>query len=146
LKARDIMTPNPQCVTRNDSLTRAAQIMRDLDVGVIPVVDSTGSMRLEGVITDRDIAVRHVADNHRDDCTVGDHMTQGGIRTVSPDDDVKDVMKAMQENQVRRIPVVEGEQRLVGIIAQADLATERVGDRKVGETVEKISEPGSPRR
>ena len=145
MKARDIMTPNPECVTREDTITRAAQIMRELDVGFVPVVDRS-SMRLEGVITDRDITIRHVADTHGDSCTVGDHMTTSGIRTVSPDDDVKDVMEAMKQEQVRRIPVVEGGQRLVGVIAQADLATERVGDRKVGDTVEKISEPGKPRR
>jgi CBS domain-containing protein len=146
MKARELMTPNPECVTRDDSIARAAQIMRDLDVGLVPVVDNSTSMRLQGVITDRDIAVRHVADGHHEDCRVGDHMSSGNVRTVSPDDDVKDVMEAMKENQVRRIPVVEGEFRLVGIIAQADLATERVGDRKVADTIEKISEPGSPRR
>ena len=146
MKARDIMTVNPECVTREETIARAAQIMRDLDVGVVPVVENHSSMRLAGVITDRDIAIRHVADSHGDGCKVGDHMTAGDIRTVSPDDDVKEVMSAMQHEQVRRIPVVEGELRLVGIIAQADLATEHVGDKKVGETVEKISEPGKPRR
>lgn len=144
MKARDIMTENPRVVTRDDTLADAARIMRDLDVGFVPVVDTSSSMRLEGVITDRDITIRHVAESHRDECRVGDHMTAGGIRTVSPDDDVKDVMEAMKSQQIRRIPVVE-QDRLVGIIAQADLATEHVGDRKVGEVVEKISEPGRPR-
>jgi CBS domain-containing protein len=144
MKAREIMTPNPECVTRDDTISRAAEIMRELDVGFVPVVDRA-SMRLEGVITDRDITIRHVADRHPDSCTVGDHMTSSGIRTVTPEDDVKDVMEAMKQDQVRRIPVVDG-QRLVGVIAQADIATERVGDRKVGDTVEKISEPGRPRR
>ncbi len=146
MKARDIMTPNPECVTREDTLSRAAQIMRDLDVGFVPVVDNSTSMRLQGVITDRDIAIRHVADKHSEGCKVGDHMSSTGIRTVSPEDDVKDVMSAMQADQVRRIPVVEGELRLVGIIAQADLATQKIGDKQVGETVGKISQPGSPRR
>ncbi|NLG63195.1 MAG: CBS domain-containing protein [Candidatus Cloacimonetes bacterium] len=139
MKARDIMTSNPQCVTREDSLADAARIMRSADTGFVPVVDDRGSMRLSGVITDRDIAIRHVADNHPDRCTVGDHMSTG-VRTVSPDDDVKDVMKLMKTEQVRRVPVVENE-RLVGVIAQADLATHHVGDKEVGETVEKISEP-----
>jgi CBS domain-containing protein len=145
MKARDIMTPNPECVTRDDTIAHAAQIMRELDVGFVPVVDRT-TMRLEGVITDRDIAIRHVANKDPDSCTVGDHMTTGGIRTVGPDDDVKEVLEAMKQDQIRRIPVVEGGQRLVGVIAQADIATERVGDRKVGDLVEKISEPGAPRR
>lgn len=146
MKAREIMTRNPECVTRDDSITRAAQIMRDLDVGFVPVVNDSSSMRLQGVITDRDIAIRHVADNHGDSCKVGDHMTSGEIRSVAPDDDVDDVLKAMQREQVRRIPVLEGDQRLVGVIAQADIATENLGSKKVSETVGKISEPGEPRR
>lgn len=139
MKARDVMTQNPQCVTREDKLADAARIMRSADTGFVPVVDDRGSMRLSGVITDRDIAIRHVADSHPAECSVGDHMSDT-IRTVSPDDDVDKVMKLMQRDQIRRVPVVEND-RLVGVIAQADLATKRVGDKKVGETVEKISEP-----
>ncbi|MGH7444118.1 MAG: CBS domain-containing protein [Longimicrobiales bacterium] len=139
MKARDVMTQNPQCVTRDDKLADAARIMRSADTGFVPVVDDRNSMRLSGVITDRDIAIRHVADSHPNDCAVGDHMSDS-IRTVSPDDDVDNVMKLMQRDQIRRVPVVEND-RLVGVIAQADLATKRVGDKKVGETVEKISEP-----
>ncbi|HEX6309749.1 MAG TPA: CBS domain-containing protein [Longimicrobiales bacterium] len=141
MKAREIMTANVECVTRQDSLTRAAQIMRDTDVGAVPVVDDRSSMRLVGVITDRDIAVRHVAGDNAANCSVGDHMTSGRIFTVRPDDDVKDVMRTMKSEQVRRVPVTEGE-RLVGIIAQADIATSDVGDKETGDVVEKVSEPG----
>ncbi|HSJ15057.1 MAG TPA: CBS domain-containing protein [Longimicrobiales bacterium] len=144
MKARELMTSNPECVTRDESLQRAAQIMRDLDVGFVPVVDDHTSMRLTGVITDRDIAVRAVADG-RSDGRVADCMTSGSLRTVSPDDSDNDVMRAMRDAQVRRIPVVEEGNRLVGIIAQADIATEGLSDRKVGQTVEEISEPGRPR-
>ena len=144
MKARELMTSSPECVTRDDSLQRAAQIMRDLDVGFVPVVDDRGSMRLAGVITDRDIAVRAVADG-RSAARVADCMTAGSIRTVNPDDSDKDVLRAMRDAQVRRIPVVEDGNRLVGIIAQADIATEGLSDRKVAETVEQISEPGRPR-
>jgi CBS domain-containing protein len=141
MKARDIMTSNLECVTREDSLTRAAQLMRDSDIGALPVVEDTTSMRLLGVITDRDIAVRHVAGDNSDDCVVGDHMTSGRIFTVSPDDDVDTVMRTMKSEQVRRVPVCEGD-RLVGIIAQADIATEDIDDARTGEVVERISEPG----
>jgi CBS domain-containing protein len=144
MKARELMTSNPECVTREDSLQRAAQIMRDLDVGFVPVVDDHSSMRLSGVITDRDIAVRAVADG-RTDGLVADVMTSGSLRTVSPDDSDNDVMRAMRDAQVRRIPVVEDGNRLVGIIAQADIATENVGDKKVGQTVEEISRPNRQR-
>ena len=138
MKAREIMTSNPQVVTREDSVADAARIMRSADTGFVPVVDDRNSMRLSGVITDRDIAIRHVADNHANECTVGDHMS-ADVRTVKPDDNVKDVMEVMKSQQVRRVPVVE-DNRLVGIVAQADIATHDVGDRKVGDTVEKISE------
>ena len=141
MKARELMTSNPECVTREDTLQRAAQIMRDLDVGFVPVVDDRSSMRLTGVITDRDIAVRAVADG-RSDGSVADCMTAGSLRTVTPEDSDNDVMRAMRDAQVRRIPVVEDGNRLVGIIAQADLATQGAGDKAVGDVVEKISEPG----
>jgi CBS domain-containing protein len=145
MKARELMTPNPECVTRDDNLVRAAQIMRDVDVGAVPVVDDRTSMRLVGLITDRDIAVRHVAGDNSPDCRVGDHMSSGPLHTVSPDDDVKTVVERMKAEQVRRIPVTEDD-RLVGIIAQADVATDRQRDRETGDMVEKISEPGEPRR
>lgn len=139
-KARDIMTANPQVVTPDDSVTRAAEIMRDSDVGVVPVVEDQGSMRLAGLVTDRDIAVRVVAaGRNSSDMRTRDVMSSG-IKTVRPDDDVDHVMDLMKSQQVRRIPVCEGE-RLVGIIAQADVATEGASDRKTGDVVEKISEP-----
>jgi CBS domain-containing protein len=137
-KARDIMTANPQVVTPEDSVTRAAEIMRDSDVGVVPVVEDQSSMRLAGLVTDRDIAVRVVAEGRNNDCTTREVMSSG-IRSVSPDDDVSSVMDLMKSSQVRRIPVCEGD-RLVGIIAQADVATEG-SDRKTGDLVQKISEP-----
>lgn len=138
-KARDIMTANPQVVTPTDSVSQAAAIMRDSDVGVVPVVDDQGSMRLAGVVTDRDIAVRLVAEGRNGDTSAGDIMSSG-LATVRPDDDISSVLNLMKSEQVRRIPVVEGD-RLVGIIAQADVATDLGSDRKTGDVVEKISEP-----
>jgi len=145
MKARELMTSNPECVTRDDTITRAAEIMRDVDVGIVPVVDDRHSMRLVGLITDRDITVRHVAGDNDRDCRVADHMTTGRLFTVSPDDDANDVLKRMKAEQVRRIPVTEGD-RLVGIIAQADIATDMSKDRETGELVEKISEPSKRKR
>lgn len=147
MRAREIMTTNPRAVTPDDTVAAAAQLMRELDVGIIPVVDDENSMRLRGVITDRDIAVRHVAERHSDDCRVSAHMSEE-LTTATPDDDVDDVMDRMKRAQIRRIPIVEGGERLVGIIAQADLATD-VGPQEpveVAQTVEKISEPAEPRR
>lgn len=141
------MTPNPEALTAADSVQRAAQMMRDLNVGIIPVVDDARSNRVQGVITDRDIAMRHVAEGHGNDCTVGDHMT-GSVTKVGPDDGIHEVMQRMQRDQIRRVAVVEDGDRLVGIIAQADLAV-KTGDEnaeEVEKTVEKVSEPARPER
>ena len=143
--AREIMTPNPECVTEQDDLTRAACIMRDRDVGIVPVVDGNDGMRLTGVITDRDIAVRHVAEGHGPGCRVEEAMSRKDLVVVRPDDDVDNVMRRMRERQVRRVPVVENG-RLVGIIAQADLAVDYSDDAEVGLTVERISAPARPRQ
>lgn len=145
MKARELMTSNPQCVTRDDHVTRAAEIMRDVDVGIVPVVADRNSMQLVGLITDRDIAVRHVAGDNDRDCRVGNHMTSGKLFTVSPDDDAKEVLTRMKAEQVRRLPVTEGD-RLVGIIAQADIAIDLAKDRETGELVEKISAPSKRSR
>lgn len=147
MQAREIMTPNPRTVSPRDTLREAALIMRELDVGIVPVVDESDAGRLRGVITDRDIAVRHVAEGHTGECSVADHMSEG-VTTVGPDDDLDRVMESMRQDRVRRIPVVEKDGRLVGIIAQADLAVDTGrGERKnVARTIEEVSEPAKPRR
>lgn len=142
-KARDIMTSNPRAVTPNDSAMDAARIMRDTDVGIVPVVDDTSSMRLRGVVTDRDIAVRCIAEGRTGECGVTEVMSSD-IVTARPDDELSTVMDRMKAEQVRRIPVVDDNQCLVGIIAQADIAYE-TSDRKTGDVVEKISQPGARR-
>jgi CBS domain-containing protein len=117
--------------------------MRDLDVGIMPVVDDLASMRLEGVITDRDIAVRCVAAGHGAGCLVGQHMTQGYLDVVREGSYVAEAIRKMERGQLRRIPVVADGGRLVGIIAQADIAR-RLGPHDaslVEELVERVSEP-----
>ena len=140
MKAQDIMTRNPSCVTPDTRVQDAARLMKTEDVGIIPVVESQGSKKLVGVITDRDIAIRVVAEGiASSSSTVRDVMTSN-ITTSAPDDSVKDVMELMGREQVRRIPIVDkGE--LVGIIAQADIVRE-ADDKRAERTVEKISEPG----
>lgn len=139
-KARDIMTSNPQVVTPGESIQRAAQIMRDADVGIVPVVDDQASMRLTGLVTDRDIAIRIVAEGRNTGDVCARDVMSSSPRSVSPDDDLDRVMELMKREKVRRVPVVEGD-RLVGIIAQADVATDQGSDRKTGDVVQKISEP-----
>jgi CBS domain-containing protein len=148
MKAQEIMTANPEVVTPDEPLSRAAGIMRSRDVGLVPVVSDRESMRPAGVITDRDIVVRHVAEGHRDDCPVQAHMTSQGLDTVKPEEDVDRVAEVMKRDQVRRVLVTDEGGRLVGVIAQADLAVKQAGDRpeRVADVVERISEPARPSR
>jgi len=142
MKAHEIMTPRPDVVTPADPLSRAAAIMRDRDVGMVPVVADTASMMLEGVITDRDVAVRHVADEHGNDCTVGRHMSRENIQAVTESDDVASVIAAMERAEVRRVPVTDAQGKLIGVIAQADVARcDVIPTALVAEVVKKVSEP-----
>lgn len=142
MKAKDIMTKQPKCVTAETSVREAARIMKEQDVGVLPVVEREGSDRLIGIITDRDIAVRHVAEGHdSSSCPVREAMTSN-VRTAREDDDVDDVMDLMGKEQVRRIPVVDDRGSLVGIVAQADIVREARDEKKAERTIEKISEAG----
>ena len=141
MKAHEIMTSKPEVVTPNDPISRAAQIMRDKDVGLVPVVRDISSMMLEGVITDRDVAVRHVADCHTSDCSVASHMSREHISAVDQSDDVQTVMATMERAEVRRVPVTDKNGKLVGIIAQADIATcDEIPKAQVGEVVGRVSE------
>jgi CBS domain-containing protein len=141
MKAREIMTPRPEVVTPQDPISRAAEIMRDRDVGLVPVVRDTKSMMLEGVITDRDVAVRHVAERHTNDCSVASHMSHDRIHAVDELDDVSTVLSTMERGEVRRVPVTDGGGKLVGIIAQADIATsDGIPKAQVGEVVGRVSE------
>ena len=143
MKAHEIMTSKPEVVTPQDPISRAAQIMRDKDVGLVPVVRDTSSMMLEGVITDRDVAVRHVADCHTSDCSVASHMSREHISAVDQSDDVQTVMATMERAEVRRVPVTDKNGKLVGIIAQADIATcDDIPKAQVGEVVGRVSERG----
>jgi CBS domain-containing protein len=147
MRAADIMTENPEVVTPDATLADAARKMRDLDVGIIPVVDSEQNRRLRGVITDRDITIRAVAEGRDAGSTrVSDVMTSG-VETCNKNDSVQDVLQLMEREQVRRVPITDREGRLVGIIAQADVATDldsEMGSRRVADTLERISEPGQP--
>ncbi len=146
MKARDVMTPNPDVLTPDEPVSRAAQVMRDRNVGIVPIVENRSSMKLCGVITDRDIAIRHVAEGHDNNCKVADEVSREPLATVNPDADVKDVMNVMKRDQVRRVPVVEGDNRLVGIIAQADIAERGPSEKEVGKVVERVSEGAKPSR
>ena len=141
MKASELMTPNPRVCTSDDRIVDAARMMRDYDVGSLPVVENSGTNRLIGIITDRDIVVGPVADELFT-AIVGDAMSSNP-HTVSVNDDIRKVEQAMKQQQVRRIPVVDELGSVVGVIAQADLALNDDGasDRDVGKVVEEISRP-----
>ena len=136
ITARDIMTPNVECVGEAETLFDAARRMRDLDVGVLPVCGSND--RLKGIITDRDIVIRCVADGNDPGTTTARSLCDGAPVTIGADDPVEEVLSTMGEYQVRRLPVIDGH-RLVGIISEADIA-HHVPDRDVADTVQAVTE------
>ena len=140
MKAREIMTKNPRTVTPETGLQEAARLMKSEDVGIIPVVDGNGT-NLLGVVTDRDIAMRVVAEGRDATSTTVRDVMSTGVKTCREDDSVDDVMKLMGSEQVRRIPIVDERGALVGIVAQADVVLDAKSDKKAERTVEKISEP-----
>jgi CBS domain-containing protein len=145
MKAQAIMTSNPVCCLPDDMVQQAASLMAECDCGVIPVVEDKQSMRLVGVVTDRDLAVRGLAQGKGADAKVRDLMTTNPS-CCHAGDDVKVVEQVMSERQVRRVPVVDDSGCCLGVIAQADLARAAeqkggVSDREVARVVERISEP-----
>ena len=136
-RVRDIMTADPACIAASDSIVEAARIMKREDAGVVPVVDGD---KLIGIITDRDIVVRLVAEGRNPlDCKINEAMTKN-IRSVSEDATVDDVLDVMRSANVRRVPVVDRNGRIAGIVAMADLTIETKEKGKVGDVVQNISE------
>ncbi len=142
MKVQDIMSRNPTCVTPETPLAEAARLMKQEDVGVVPVVESENSKRLVGLITDRDIAIRAVAEGRDGKTTSVGHIMTSEVRSASPGDSVDDVMTLMGREQVRRVPIVDERGSLVGIVAQADIVLEAKDDEQAEKTVERISQPG----
>lgn len=141
-KCSDVMTREPACCEPGDSVTQVASIMKREDVGSVPVVESHEDRKLIGMVTDRDLVVRVLADGADvGRATVRDAMTSHPV-SCRAEDDVQKAVQAMADRQVRRMPIVDEQGRLTGIIAQADVATRVNRDETTGELVEAISEPG----
>jgi CBS domain-containing protein len=136
----DIMTTNPTCCAAGDPVTKAAEVMKNEDVGAVPVIDDATTKKLVGIITDRDIVLNVVAANKNLDMRVEEVMTRNPV-TCRPDDAVQHAMDRMSQHQVRRIPVVDGKERIVGIISQADLALRADQPEKTADVLEDISQP-----
>jgi CBS domain-containing protein len=131
---REVMTSSPETVESSSTAVDAAKRMKQADAGMIPVVQNG---KLVGTITDRDIAVRVVAEGKDPQTTTVGEIASKEVVTVEPDNDLSEALKLMARHQVRRLPVVEGDS-VVGVIAQADVAKE-ADERQVGMTVEEIS-------
>jgi CBS domain-containing protein len=133
----DVMTSNPTTVVADNPVVEAARIMKEKDVGIVPVVEGG---RLVGTVTDRDIAVRVVAEGKDPQSVRVREIASTDVVTVDPQQDLDEALRLMASHQVRRLPVVEEGGKLVGIVAQADVARE-ANDKQTGELVEEISQP-----
>jgi len=135
MKISDVMTPNPKTVGPTDSIQTAAQVMRDEDTGVVPVVEDG---RVTGVVTDRDIVLRAVADG--DFQAKVEDVVSDDVITCTPEMSTSDAAELMSEHQIRRLPVVDADETLVGIVSLGDLAVKEGRDARMGDTLEKVSE------
>jgi CBS domain-containing protein len=132
---RDLMTKDPCSIDAEKPVTHAAKMMRDEDVGLAPIVEG---QKLIGTLTDRDIAIRVVAEGKDPQTTTVREVATTKIVTIDPEQDLDDALRLMAKNQVRRLPVVEGDGRLAGIVAQADVAR-HASEQQTGHVVEEIS-------
>jgi CBS domain-containing protein len=133
---KDVMTANPCSINADQSVAYAAKMMRDEDVGVAPIVQGE---KLIGMLTDRDIAIRVVAEGKDPEQVKVSDVASKQIVTIDPQQDLDEALRIMAKHQVRRLPVVEEDGRLVGVVAQADVAREG-DDTKTGRLVEEISD------
>ena len=133
---REIMTSNPSTVEPNKTVVEAARIMKQEDAGVVPVTENG---RLTGMVTDRDIAIRVVAEGKDPQSTTVREVASTDLVTIDPQQDLDEALRLMAKHQIRRLPVVEEDGRLVGVVAQADVAR-KGDDTKTGQVVQEISE------
>ncbi len=133
---RDLMTDNPCSIDAEKPVAYAAKMMRDEDVGLAPIVQGD---RLVGTLTDRDIAIRVVAEGRDPESTTVREVASTDLVTIDPEQSLDEALRLMAQHQVRRLPVVEEDGRLVGVLAQADVARQGK-DRETGQVVEQISQ------
>jgi CBS domain-containing protein len=139
MKCSEVMTDNPVCCLPSDSVSQAARVMRRERIGPVPVVSDERTREIIGIVTDRDLAIKVVAESRDPNrTTVGDVMTHA-IVVCGEDDDVSTAIAAMEEYQIRRIPVIDQGGRIVGIISQADVATRAYLPGQTAEMIQEIS-------
>jgi CBS domain-containing protein len=137
LTAGEVMTRQIKAVTRRSTLANVAEIMKDENCGIVPVVDETH--KLLGLITDRDIVIRTLAEGKSPGEVTVEHVMTDDVEAVRPDEELGDVVELMGRKQIRRVPVVNRDDRLVGIISMGDIANRADYDEDLQEALEKIS-------
>jgi CBS domain-containing protein len=136
MEVRQIMTTDPEFLSPSASIREAADMMKGMDVGSVPIVTNR---RVIGIVTDRDLVVRGIAGGLSPQAELNDIFSHD-VKTVSPDDNVDQAFKMMEAGQIRRLPVVDGAGELVGMLSIGDLATRTEDATKAGQTLQEISE------
>jgi CBS domain-containing protein len=139
-KCNEVMTKNPVCCLPNDMVVKAAQLMKRENIGSIPVIENDQTRKLVGIVTDRDLTLRILAKGRDANSTKVETVMTSKVVTCLADDDLQKAMNAMSEHQLRRIPVVDKNNMVVGIIAQADVATRVDQPEKTAAMVKGISQ------
>jgi CBS domain-containing protein len=139
-KCSDVMTSNPVCCMLDDSTAKLAQMMAHSDIGPVIVVQNGKQNKLAGIVTDRDLALKVVAQGRDPHGTTAAEVMTRNVATVHPDDDIERALSIMKQQQVRRIPVVDSNDSVVGIVSQADVATRIDEPFKTAAVVKEISE------
>ena len=139
-KCNEVMTKNPVCCLPSDMTAKAAELMKSENIGSIPVIENEQTKKLVGIVTDRDLALKVVAEGLDAKSTQVDAVMTRKVVTCLADDDLQKALDAMAEHQLRRIPVVDDDNKIVGIIAQADVATRVDQPEKTAEMVKEISQ------
>ena len=139
-KCSEVMTKTPVCCLPNDNVAKAAELMKSENIGSIPVIENEQTQKLVGIVTDRDLALKIVADGLDAKSTKVEAVMTRRVVTCLADDDLQKALDAMAEHQLRRIPVVDDENKIVGIISQADVATRADEPEKTAEVVKEISQ------
>ena len=137
---QDIMTKDPVCCEPTDSAQRTARLMKERNVGAIPICESHGT-KLLGIVTDRDLAVRVVAEGRDPRSTTVDTVMTRRVFSCRPEDDLDKALKLMEQHQVRRVPVMDQQSRIVGIITQGDIAIRLKDPQTIAEVVTEVSKP-----
>ncbi len=139
-KCEEVMTKNPICCLPDDNVGKVAEMMKKTNIGSIPVVENEQSRKLVGIVTDRDLAIKIVAEGRDAKSTKVEAVMTHKVVTCHPDDELQKALEAMSEHQLRRIPIVDNNNKILGIIAQADVAVRVNQPEKTAAVVKEISE------